>query len=442
MLELSSILFHWNPRAGTGLQPTEGRDPVFTRSGVKLYWDGRYYRTGAVGTPTREMIRLGPSRLRGFLLAAAGTNLATRSNDPSHSDWTKDSGVTATALTDSEVFEGLDGYTVASNGGGAFHKLAQNAGSLTTSPETVSVVVEKGTSDVVSFGVFDSGALVSGLTYTWSTDALSAPAAGSANSQSRSRVVLSEEPGRVRLILSYDPTSGGTRDVRFYPVGYNRTASESTIWHHLQVQELGHATQPVVTTTASASDAADALYFRRAPVPQGLIVYQRIHLGMVDAGETTAMASVMLGQADSGARLKMELRAGNTLRARMANASNTVDSDISQATAYGDTLEWIAALDDSDGSLDSFTSIDEATPSHDASGALSGGMPAAWNGDGRLWANFTPGLWHHTGLLIVKRDDVEAAISSGGAQALLDELRTFHGRILPNRTIDWGAGFP
>ncbi|WVL99690.1 hypothetical protein [Salinibacter phage 4_17] len=239
--------------ADTGSIPSNTQDG-WTRgsAGRVLGPDGKYVSRGS-DVPRKSFDGEEP----GLLVEAAGrTNHVTDSSDLS-AGWATfgTSNSAASNLIEGESAQSVSAPTKSDRSN-------QGAGTFSSGTETVYVILEEETAGQWALSVLDASASsdLCFVQHDFSDDSLFV-ARGSVDRKNL-RVLSESGPngGRVyQLVLSYSgQTSGNTREVRVFP---DRTGSDnSTIFHHVQLEEAPNASSPIVTrgspTTRSGDDYA------------------------------------------------------------------------------------------------------------------------------------------------------------------------------------------
>lgn len=218
-------------------------------AGRMLGRDGKYVSRGS-DVPRKSFDGEEP----GLLVEAAGrTNHVTDSSDLS-AGWATfgTSNSAASNLIEGESAQSVSAPTKSDRSN-------QGAGTFSSGTETVYVILEEETAGQWALSVLDASASsdLCFVQHDFRDDSLFV-ARGSVDRKNL-RVLSESGPngGRVyQLVLSYSgQTSGNTREVRVYP---DRTSSDnSTIFHHVQLEEAPNASSPIVTNGSATTRAGD-----------------------------------------------------------------------------------------------------------------------------------------------------------------------------------------
>ena len=189
------------------------------------------------------------------------TNELLYSHDISNAYWTT-SGVAKSAAT--SIFADGTAQDVESLGTGA-RAITRPIGTLSGSPETLSVIVEGVDAVVSDFGIYDdtTNAFVNRVRLTWATGAVASIASTGGSDVSQSVVSLGTGPNggdlyRVSVRGTAD-NPGNDRTVWLYPEGQTGSAGESFIIHHVQLEEHADASSPIITGATNSADVGESL---------------------------------------------------------------------------------------------------------------------------------------------------------------------------------------
>ncbi len=240
---------------------------TFTRSGTGTYWatDG-LLRTAAVNAPRFSFDRL-TGRAQGLLVEGAGTNILLHSTNLTNAPWTGLGDFTVTPAT--SVIEGQTAYRFANLGVFGFRAVTQVSGTLTGSPETVSVIVEKGTSETSVIGLRNLTA--STWVYAVRVDfaTLGVTLFGGAGQHRVTDLGVGPNGGRLlRVSLTGTGTADGSRAVSIYPSDTS-VNTDASIIHHTQLEAGVGETSPIITTTAAVTRPTDSAILSGDPAALG-----------------------------------------------------------------------------------------------------------------------------------------------------------------------------
>lgn len=193
----------------------------------------------------------------GGQIEAGGANVLAYTNAAT-AGWTDAFLSRTTGLAD--IFGGSDAIRF-TNTGSAGPNTLQNRGVFTGSAETTYVIAEKGNATAFSINVYDvqSGTVtVCGTVFTWSTG-LAAIAAGSGTCGAVELTETGPNGQPVYLIWqTCTGTGGNARRISLRPAG-NTTSLFNAIVHHVQHEEQGSYSSPIIAAATPASRSADDL---------------------------------------------------------------------------------------------------------------------------------------------------------------------------------------
>jgi hypothetical protein len=202
---------------------------------------------------------------QGLLVEAAGrTNQVL--NSANFANWTKN-GVT---INDKISIIGGESNSTKVNAkevdpsGSIDNRIQNGAGTFTGNAETYTVIAEKGSSG--NFGIqIENGSTSAGVVrvrYDWSDDG-SVSLENYSVQEINSRVLTTNGPQGgevVRLVLrvsgaNSENTSGESRQIWLFPDRLSGT--DTTIFHHAQIEEAPNASSPIVTSGSAKTRAED-----------------------------------------------------------------------------------------------------------------------------------------------------------------------------------------
>lgn len=244
--------------------------PGIYRNGTEYQAKGRWYDCNLIRWVQDAMKAIG-----GWVGFGNGyqtlENLALRSYQLGTSPWSVGAGNITVSEGQVNHFdleeETLEASELSDPGSTAAAYVTQTVGTLTGSPETLSVVVEKiSGATVTDIEIYDATAAgdVIRVRLTWATGAVAVDA--STNGTSDSAVVRKMGAGpyggdMYRIIATVTPdNSGNSRELRIYPTG-NATAEAAVLKiHHVQLLEDDEPGDIIFTTTASVEQNSNRLH--------------------------------------------------------------------------------------------------------------------------------------------------------------------------------------
>jgi len=344
------ILFFMDAEHGIG--PNIGSGATFTRASKAYVLDGASkYRELANDVPRdfQAGFDLVQNRFRQTVaLAVAHTNIILHSNDFTDAVWTKNAEITLTARAG--IFEQEDGTLVngfrADNAGGAgFRNIQQDLGTLSSGPETLSVILRNIGAVDTRIGIRDNtvaGWVVS-ADLEWSTLSITIV---SSNVGSDVRVGAEDLGGGfVRFSVTGTPAnSGNTRSIWIYPTGTSDNTDSVEIYHAQHVLEPFPGV-PIVTGASAATQEVERLRYDSGP-PEAMIVYTSwIEQGVAKLGDQRRLWQIGQGTEGGNPRFMLIFNVPDQYRALMVNeGGGSTNSLLTLNTPIGSLVETVTIL--------------------------------------------------------------------------------------------------
>lgn len=413
-ITLSDVLWYWDHRRGE--VPTIGGTPVFSRAGSAYERgpNGIYVPRG-VNTPRIEpegmQLELSQANLLGNPFKLDGT-----------SPWTMQGSYTVSAV--GSIYSDRSAYKWPNPGDTTSRVTYQSIGTLTGSPETLSVDVENVNADKTSIGIYDTTALnwVVRLSFDWPTRTATVVDSGAGTATFVRAIKLMDvgpSGGPVyRLVAGGTPANpGNTRRVYIYPSG-TAINTQTAILHAAQHVEAGFS-----TTMVEGTRSADSFYWENPPPPQAFVWYAswRHYSGVTGSSARVAEMGggndrLLLWNNSSDAVLNSQLR----------TAGNAISIGSGVLMDVGSHMEAVIVLR-ADGTHRLIVSKDGVLSFGGEGAAPTGGLPAAWelqrfslNQEGYTG---TKAATKHATHKIVKLASLTAATDGTADQAVMDEMR-------------------
>lgn len=415
-ITLSDVLWYWDHRRGE--VPTIGGTPVFSRAGSA-------YERGPNGIHIPRGVDTPRIEPEGMLLELSHTNLLGAPFElDGTSPWTMQGSYTVSAV--GSIYSDRSAYKWPNPGDTTSRGTYQTIGTLTGSPETLSVDVENVDADETSIGIYDITAAnwVARLKFDWATRVASVDASAVGTATSAHAVKLADvgpSGGPVyRLIVTCTPNnSGNTRRIYIHPSGVPIN-TKTAILHAAQHVEAGLATSMVEGTRS-----ADSFYWENPPPPQEFVTYFKYRALMKGAGGISAPRVWTLGDSVSSS-VGIFIDSSGQVRIGHWGSTSSVGASVAVVPNVGDTIE-ICTIFYSDDTGRMIVSHNGAAVVSVGVGAPSGGIGAAWDVN-KLALNAraeqaSKGASKHEFFKIVKRASLTAATDGTADQAVMDEMR-------------------
>lgn len=229
--------------------------PATSPSTVRTYIDAAgIVRTALSGVARDADYSTGQ---RGLLVEGERTNVLLASCDFSagQSAWTGAADFTISAAP--SIIAGQGAYLHVNLGTIGSRSRTQAAGVFSGTPETLSVILGKGSAGTSVIGVFDSttGAFVAQCILAWATGTV-VDANGPNPARSYRAIALPAD--RYLVSAMYTGTIGHTRTVFIYPTATSQNTN-SAILHYAGLETGAFGTSPIITSGAAQTRAADAV---------------------------------------------------------------------------------------------------------------------------------------------------------------------------------------